>query len=243
MVQPMQTGQKKGLGVLGWVAIGCVGLLVLGGLGVFFGGWMLKNKVQSMAEDPTTAIEMMAAMNPDIEVVDKDSAAGTVTIRNKQSGETITVNMDDIREGRISFSSDDGAGSLSIDQESGQMEIRTEGADGAVAQFGGATQVPGWVPSYPGATSEGVYSAQDATSESGTFTLSSTDSLDDVFTFYRGQLESGGYQITENRYSTPDGDGAMLVGETGDGKRTLTFTITTGEGKTQVMGGYTQKKG
>lgn len=242
MVQPQQMGQqKKGLGVWGWVAIGCVGILVLGGIAAGVGGWMLKRKVQSMAEDPTAAIEMIAALNPDIEVVGKDTDAGTVTIRDKKSGETMTVDMDDLKDGKISFTTDEGTTSLAMDQEAGKVEVR--GADGAVAQFGGNTQLPGWVPSYPGAASEGVYSAQDATSESGTFTLSTTDSLDAVFGFYRSQLQGGGYKVTENRYSSPQGDGAMLVGETEDGSRTLTFTLQASEGKTQVMGGYTQKKG
>ena len=243
MVQPHQMGQpqKKGLGVFAWVAIGCVGLLVLGGLAVGVGGWMLKRKVQSMAEDPTAAIEMMAAMNPDIEVVDKDSDAGTVTIRNKQTNETMTVDMDDLKEGRISFTSDQGTTSLDMNQEEGSMEIK--GADGAVATFGGAAELPSWLPSYPGASSEGVYNAQDATTESGTFTLSTADSLDDVFTFYRDQLQGAGYKVTENRYSGPQGDGAMVVGESEDGGTTVTFTLQAAEGKTQVMGGYQKKKG
>ena len=241
MVQPHQMGQqKKGLGVFAWVAIGCVGLLVLGGIAVGGMFWYGARKVQSLAEDPTAAIEMMAALNPDVEVVDKDSDAGTVTIRDKKTGETMTVDMDDLKEGRISFSTDEGTASFDVNQAEGTMEIR--GADGAVAQFGGSTELPSWVPSYPGATSEGVYTAQDATQESGTFTASTTDSLDDVFAYYRGQLQNGGYKITENRYSSPQGDGAMLVGEAQDGGQTLTFTLQASEGKTQVMGGYTKKK-
>jgi hypothetical protein len=242
MVQPQQMGQqKKGLGVWAWVAIGCVGLLVLGSLAVGGVVWYGARKVKSMAESPTAAIEMMAALNPDIEVVDRDTDAGTVTIRDKKTGKTMTVDMEDIKEGRIDFTTDEGTASFSVDQEAGTMEVR--GADGAVAQFGGSTQLPGWVPSYPGATSEGVYSAQDATSESGSFTLSTTDSLDDVFAYFRGELQSGGYEVTENRYSGPQGDGAMLVGEMEDGSRTVTLTLQAAEGKTQVVGGYTQKKG
>ena len=246
MVQPQHSvQQKKGLGVWAWVAIGCVGLLVVGGLAiggaVWYGARKVSTMAKDMAEDPTAAIEMIAALNPDIEVVGKDGAAGTVTIRDKKSGETMTVDMDDLKEGRISFTTDEGTSSLSLDQEAGSMVV--QGADGAVAQFGGATQLPGWIPAYPGAASEGVYSAQDATTESGTFTLATTDSLDAVFAYYKQQLESGGYQVTENRYSGPQGDGAMLVGETEGGGRTLTFTLQASEGKTQVMGGYTRQKG
>lgn len=240
MVQPQMGQQKKGLGVWAWVAIGCVGLLVLAGAGVGIAGWMLKKKVQSMAEDPTATIEMIAALNPDIEVVDRDSDAGTVTIRNKKTDETVTVSMADLAERRISFSTDEGEATFAVDEEAGTFEMR--GADGSTAQLGSGARVPDWVPGYPGATAEGVYASQDATTESGTFSLSTTDSLDEVFQHLRGALQDAGYKVTENRYSGSGGEGAMLVGEMEDGSSTITYTLGTNEGRVQVTGGYTRQK-
>jgi hypothetical protein len=244
MVQPVQHAQqKKGLGAFAWIAIGCVGLLVLGGIGLGGVFWYGARKAKQFVEDPTAPLEMMAALNPDIEVVGKDRDAGTITIRDKKSGQTMIVNMDDLAQGKISFSGSEGAGEVQLDASNGQFEMRAEGADGAVAQFGGNTQLPGWVPSYPGGTSEGVYSAEDATSQSGSFTLSTTDGFDNVFAYYRDQLQTAGYQVTENKFSGPDGQGGIVAGEMPDGSRTVTFTLSTADGKVAVLGGYTQKKG
>lgn len=243
MVQPVQpVQQKKGLGAVAWIAIGCVGLVVLGGIGVGGVVWYGARKAKQMVEDPTAPLEMMAALNPDVEVVGKDRDAGTITVRDKRSGETVTVDMDDLAQGKISFSGSDGSASVAIDQQNGQLEMRAEGPDGAVAQIGGSQQLPSWVPAYPGGTTEGVYSAEDATSQSGSFTLSATAGFDEVFAFYRDQLAAGGYKVSENRFNSPDGQTGIIAGEMPDGSRTVTFTLSTAEGKVAVLGGYTQKK-
>jgi hypothetical protein len=245
MVQPQQA--KKGLGVWGWVAIGCVGILVLGGIAVGGAVWWGARKVTSVAHDiandPTAAIEMALKLNPEIEVIDRDAGSGKVTIRNKRTGETVTMDMEDLKQGRISFESAEGTATFNLDQQSGKMEITTEGEDGGTMTLGGDTQLPSWVPNYPGAVSEGVYNAETPEQVGGTFTSSTTAGLDEVFAYYKGQLEGGGYKVTENRYSGPQGNGGMLVGESADGRRTLTFTMQVTDGKTQVGGMYSEKKG
>jgi hypothetical protein len=245
MVQPQQV--KKGLGVWAWVAMGCVGILFLGGIAVagfvWWGARKATTMVNDIANDPTAAIEMMAAINPDIEVVDRDAGSGKVTIRDKRSGETMTVDIEDLKQGRISFQTDEGSATFNLDQQAGTMKIEADGPDGGTLSIGGDTRLPSWVPSYPGATAEGVYNAETPEQVGGTFTASTTAALDEVFAYYKGQLASGGYKVTENRYSGPQGDGGMLVGESADGKRTLTFHMQVTDGKVQVSGLYSEKKG
>lgn len=246
-MQPEGVARKK-TNVWAWVAIGCIGIVVLGGVLVgglvWYGARKAAQKVQAMSEDPTAVVEMIAAMNPDIEVVDRDAGNGKVTVRNKQTGETVTVDLDDIRQGKISFSSDDGdEATMSLDQETGKLQIQGEGDEGGTLSFGGDTRLPSWIPTYPGATSEGVYSAETAEASSGTFSMTTTDGVDQVFSYLKGQLEGGGYTVTENRFSGPQGDGGMLNGESGDGNRSLTYTLSASDGKTQVGGMYNQKKG
>ena len=241
-MQPDGVAKKK-TSVWAWVAIGCVGIMVLGAVAVGGGLWWVGRKAKAMAEDPTAVVEMIAAMNPDIEVVDRDAGNGKVTLRNKQTGEVVTVDLDDIRQGKISFASDEGEASMSLDQETGKLEIQGEGEDGGTLSFGGDTRLPDWIPTYPGATSEGVYSAESADASSGTFSMTTADGVDQVFTYLKGQLEGGGYTVTETRFSGPQGDGGMLNGESADGSRTLTYTLSVSDGKTQVGGMYNQKKG
>ena len=73
--------------------------------------------------------------------------------------------------------------------------------------------------------------------------MTTSDGVDEVFSYLKGQLEGGGYQVTENRYSGPQGEGGMLNGESADGVRSLVYTLSVADGKTQVGGMYNQKKG
>jgi hypothetical protein len=243
MVQPQYVPPaKKGLGVWAWLAIGCFGLLLVGGVAaggfLWWGAKKVKNIAEEAQDNPSLmAVKMITAADPDLELVSTDEAAGKVTIKKKSTGEVVTVDLEDVKDGKISFETAEGKGSLSFSQESGTMEV--QGADGSRASFGGAAELPGWVPAYPGATPEGVYSAEDAAQRGGTFSLTTTDSVNDVFNFYKGQLEGAGFKVTESKYS---GTG-MVVGESTDGQRTVTFTIAAEPGKTRVAGVFSEKKG
>lgn len=246
MVQPQSVPPaKKGLSIWVWVAIGCVGILVLGGAAVGVGTWWVARKAKAAIaeyqDNPAMAtVKMLTAVNPDLELVSTDEAAGKVTIKNKKTGEVVTVDLEDIKNGKINFETAEGKASLNFDQQAGTMEV--QGADGSTASFGGSAELPSWVPGYPGATPEGVYAAEDASQKSGTFGLTTSDSVSDVFAFYKKELEGAGFKVSENKYSAGGGEGGMVVGESGDGQRTVTFTIASEPGKTRVAGVFSEKK-
>jgi hypothetical protein len=150
--------------------------------------------------------------------------------------------MADVKAGKISFSSSKGTTSLNMDQQNGQMQVQTTDANGQAGQstatFGGGAKVPDWVPAYPGASTQGVYSAEDDKQAGGTFSIETGDSLDQVFTNLKGQLDSGGFKVTETRAP----GSSMLIGESSDGKRSITFTMSSEDGKTKVAGIYGDKK-
>jgi hypothetical protein len=179
--------------------------------------------------------------------VSSDPATGKVTLRNKKTGEVMTVDMADIKAGKINFETKEGTvkTDMGAAQQGGQMKVEATDASGntGTATFGGGAKVPEWVPSYPGAASQGVYSAEDASQSGGTFALETGDSVDQVFTQLKGQLSSAGYKVTETRFNGPQGMGGMLVGESSDGKRNITYTFSSEEGKTKVAGVYSEKKG
>jgi len=246
MVQPQSVPpQKKGMSVWAWVAIGCVGLLVLGGVGFAGLTWWGLHKAKSMVAEykdhpELAAVKMITAANPDLELVSSDEANGKVTIKNKKTGEVVTLNMADIKNGQISFDSAQGHSSLNFDQNAGKLEVK--GANGQTASFGASAQLPSWVPAYPGAAAEGVYAAEDNAQRGGTFGLTTGDSVTQVFDYYKAQLNGAGFKVTESKYSGTGGDGGMVVGESNDGKRTVTFTIGAESGKTRVAGVYSEKK-
>ena len=157
--------EKKGLSPWAWVAIGCGGLLVVFAIVVTMSGMFVAKKVGDFAEDfqenPAAAAEMLIKMNPELELVESDRDAGTMTIRNKEDGEIITVNYEDIEKGQLSFETDEGEVTFSAtgDAEEGLLTVTKDGEE--AMQFGSTDtdDVPDWVPMYPGAKATGTYSA------------------------------------------------------------------------------------
>jgi len=244
---PAPQPQKK-VGVLGWVLIGCLGLAVVFGVlavscGLFVFG-KAKEAVRQFEENPArAAAEAMVRLNPDLELVEADDDAETLTIRNKETGEVFTADWSDIQEGRISFESDgkevtfDAQGSTSGE---GVITMTDESGDATVTLGGGdAEAVPDWFPAYPGASDLGsTYSSRNAGEQTGLFTFTTKDTVDDVMAFYRDRLEGLGFDLSENSYSSGGVRGGSLSGDDGGG-RTVAVSVNEQGGETQVGVNYT----
>ena len=230
---------RKGLHPLAWVGIGCGVLLVIALIAVVAGGMFIKSKVDDFAENPEmAAVELMIKANPELELVESDREAGTMTIRNKQTNETITVNYQDIKNGEISFETDEGTSSIDMTGgEDGGITITD--ANGQTATLGGEAQMPDWIPSYPGATSEGAYSATSPDGASGGFTVTTSDSPTEVLDFYESQLEGAGFTVEKTTYTAGDGSGGAISAE-GD-NRQVSLMVNTSEGGTSAIVTYTDK--
>jgi hypothetical protein len=248
-MQPQTVPQAKKSNVWVWVVAGCVGIVVLGGVVVGGVVWWGARKVKSVAEHyeknpQMAAAQMIVAMNPDVELVSTDEAAGTMTVREKKTGKVTTIGINDAKEGRWNVTTTDAQGqksSVSYDAKAGQ--VVATGPDGnSTTTFGSTSKVPDWIPAYPGAAAEGVYAAQTDDQNTGSFSATSDDGVDKVFSFYKDQLAAAGFKVTENRYSGSGGDGGMVAGESTDGKRTVSVILAAEDGKTKVTGTYSEKK-
>lgn len=218
--------KKKGLSPLAWVGIGCGALVVLGliamAVAVSLGVSWLGGKAKEFEENPAMAsAKMLVRINPEIELVDSDDAAGTLTIRNKKTGELVTVGLDEIEQGRITFESDgetitmgleegdDGEGAFTVRDREGKTRFRV----GA----GGESELPDWVPRYRETQAEGTYISTSNGSVQGGFTFSTGDSPDDVLDYFRVHFEREGFEITgTNTFSTGDHRGGTLSARSGD---------------------------
>ncbi len=117
MNTPPPVGQppaKKGLSGLAIAGIGC-GIIILVAIIAIFGlGMWGISKVKEVAGDdwqknPVKAGMMIALkMNPNIEIVSTDDAKGEVTIKDKKSGETITMSYEDAAKGKIQIKNSKG---------------------------------------------------------------------------------------------------------------------------------------
>lgn len=245
---PVPQQPKKKVGALGWVLIGCLGLALVFGIvavscGLFVFG-KAKEAVQEFEKNPArAAAETMVRLNPDLELVDADDEAETLTIRNKKTGEVFTADWSEIREGRISFESDGKEVTLDAQgtAEEGGVITMTDESGGETVVLGGgdASAVPDWFPAYPGASDVGsTYSSRSAGEETGLFTFTTSDPVADVMAFYRDRLAGLGFELAENTYTSAGVEGGSLSGEDGEG-RTVAVSVNSQGGETQVGVNFT----
>jgi hypothetical protein len=245
-VPPVPRQGKKGLSPWVWLGIGCAGIVVISAVGFSVVGYFVYGKAREVAremeEDPVAATSrLIAAANPEIELVDADKDNRTVTFRNTETGEEFIFDYADIEEGRFEFTSGDETTSLELDTDAeggGGMTIRTD--DGETTTYGSAAaEQPDWVPVYPGTEPRGTYSSETPAMNAGAFSFETGDTLEQVLDFYAAELEAGGFTI-QNRTTTPTG--ALLVAATGDEARSATVTATIEDDGVSAMVNFTDKR-
>lgn len=237
--------QKKS-NVMVWVLAGCGTFVVIGVIAVFLGGYFVWNKAKEAGLDPElmqkrpamAVAKMMVAANPDVELVSVDDEKGLITVKDKKTGKTITVNLDQARSGKITFKGDgkDEEVTFEAKGEGESVSLEVKSKDGtAVFGAGSAAKLPDWFPSYPGATVQGTYSAGGKDGEGGSFGFTTTDSIDQVVTFYKDNLKQAGLDITANTVQQNGGVRIhSLVGEDKSKKRTAFVSAFSEKGQTRV---------
>lgn len=238
------------LSPLAWVGIGCAGLALVGmivaGVAVYMGASWVKGKAENFAdemnENPALAsAKILAAANPDLDIVDSDKDAQTVTFKNNKTGETVTVNLEQIKEGKISFTNDEGTASLSAEEGS----FTATGPDGQTTVWGAAAEHPDWAPAYTGTTPVGVASVNSQESLGGMFSMETPDAPDKVLTWYKGKLSDAGFSETSSTSTSADGGSMHIVSMRNEEKKqdvTLTVVTSAGESGTKISVNYSMTK-
>jgi hypothetical protein len=248
------TPAKKGLSPLAWIAIGCGVLVVVGAIAITaavgFGMFKAKQFIDEAEGNPAKAIATMAVRaNPELDLVETDDEAGTITVRNNKTGEEVTVDFEELAEGRLRFETAEGETTIDISEDAGGDggSMTVTGPEGEEVRVGGSAsldKVPDWVPLYPAATgTQGTFTQSTQDQEMGWFTQGSDDPHAEVVDYYRRTLEDRGYEIvTESTTSTGQGTLATLRGELDGGRRSVTVNVTETEGKVQIVTNYEGKK-
>lgn len=227
---PPPAGQKKGMGPLGWILIGLGCFFLLIGALVVGTGFFIAHKAKQAgldselaARNPAlAAAKLMAALNPEVEVVKVDDDRGTLTLRDRKSGKTVTMSADDVKNGKITFSNDE---------------------TGEKVQFGGTDiQVPSWIPHYPGSKPQGAVAASGRNGEGGMVHFNTDDSVSKVLSFYQDELKDAGFKITSQMNGdSGDSKGGVITAEHPDTRRTVLVTVGSGDNGTQVAITYGTK--
>ncbi len=245
-----QAPERKGLHPLAWVGIGCGVVLVIVIAVMMVGGFFLARTVKNVAEDfednpGLAAARFIVKASPELEEVAVDEDAGTMTIRNTKTGELITVNFDDIKKGRFSWTADGQEMTVDVsDAEDGTVKIESSDGGGFALTTGAAVseEIPDWVPVYPGSEPANRGTMTTKESVNGNFTLTTDDAVAEVIAFYREQLKAAGFQATVNTYSGDDNEGAMINSVHEAENRSVIVVIGRESGATTVNVTYTSKK-
>jgi hypothetical protein len=160
-----------------------------------------------MARNPGLAIsKLVAAANPNIQVLNTDDGAGTITLRDRRTGKITTMTFDQARNGKFSITTQD------------------EQGKNATLDFGGgpAKGIPDWVPSYPGGSEpKSTFSAAaDNGKVGGSFIFTTTDPQDRVMSFYQDKCKALGFQTTN--ISSPGG-GSIIGRDDASGRSLVIF--------------------
>jgi hypothetical protein len=236
--QPMPVvapGTPAKTGVLVWVLAGCGGLVVI--VALIFGviAYKARQFVSSAHRNPAYATaRLLVAANPDIEIVSTDEDRGTMTVHNKKTGETLTINLQDAAKGKFVFEQNGKKAEINAhaDGDKGSFEIKS--SEGSM-KFGTDGKTPDWLPSYPGSTQKGVFSSQTPKGLAGSYGFTTNDSIDQVSRYYEDALKKAGLAVTTNSVQQNGATGMGIVsGEDTATKRKAVVTATPSQGATAV---------
>lgn len=244
---------KKKVSPIVWVLVGIGAFFMIVVVLVVGAGFFLVHKAKQAGLDPElmrrnpalASVKIMAALNPNIEVLSIDENRGLVTVRDKKEGKTYSVNLEDAKKGKFVFQQD-GKDAVTFnasgDGKNGTLEVKS--ADGTVKIGGGQTaKVPTWVPDYPGSSPQVAYSAQSKDGDSGSYAFKTHDPVDKVTRFYEDGLKSSGMKINNTVSGTSGSSaGGMIAAEDVGNKHSAVVLIGAESGETTVSVTFTVKK-
>src|SRR5258708_18664049 len=171
---------------LAWVLGGLGGCLVLVVIIVACVGFFV---LRTAKKHPALAVaKIMTATNHDIEMVSVDEGRQELTVRDKKSGKTYTMSVEDAKNGKFTMK-EDGKTTLIV---------------------GGKAKLPSWVPDYPGSDPQGAFTAAGADGGGGSFTFKTRDGSDKGGQYYQDQFKTVGIKVT-NHVTNQDGQSSAGI--------------------------------
>jgi hypothetical protein len=246
---PPAPAPKKGLGPLGWIAIGCGVIVVIAFIVMGGAAYLFKTKVvDPFSKNPgMAAAKLVVQASPDYDLVKADDDAQTLTIRDKKTGETMTWSMDDIKNGKFKISSEGkGVATFDLNKQGATIKVQDDkGKESTIVAGAGAPKdVPAWLPIYPGASVEGGLSTKSAEGSLQTFTITTTDPVDRVLAFYQDKLKNNGLTIQPATTLALGGQVStgIVIADSPDKTRHVQVMVTSADNKTNASISYEEKK-
>jgi hypothetical protein len=207
-----------------WIVGAVAGIFVLIGILVVGAGLYIAHKAKVAGFDSElaqknpalAAAKVMVSLNPDLETVKIDEDRGLLTIRDRKTGKTITMNAEDIKNGKLTFS----------DESTGEHVTLGTNIE---------AKLPAWLPSYPGSKPDGSFTSSGNGNEGGTAHFRTSDAGSKVLAFYQENLKSAGFKITST-FSGDSGEsrGGIVTAEDAANRRTVMVTVSSASEGTDV---------
>lgn len=232
------------LAILGTLFL--LGILVVGG-----GIWYLKHKLNQagisaelMRRNPALAgARIAAALNPNIEIISVDEDRQTLSFRDKKTGKVSTISFENAKNGRWSMSEDGKRVDVTSTGQGPNGTIEMKSPEGTLKMGGAATDLPSWVPRYPGSNPENAVSSNQASESGGMFHFKTKDSVQAVMKYYADQMPTAGLKVKNTTTSTSEGkEAGVLIAEDDVGQRHFSAQIAEEDGQNGVTVVYSTKK-
>lgn len=214
--------KKKGLSPLAWVGIGCGGLLVIALIVFVIGGMFVAKKARDVVGDfesnpAMAAAEMVVRVNPELELVESDREAGTLTVRNTRTGEVITLDLEDVENGNFGFNVDGEESTVSFGEQGIEVTSEEDGKTSTMKIGGSAgSDVPDWVPVYPGTVPASTFVSSSGGRTQGAFALNTDDQPEAVLDWYADEMSDLGIADPDrSSFQAGDTRGGSVSGSSG----------------------------
>jgi hypothetical protein len=223
--------QKKGRWIF-WTLGGCLLVIIIGVIIVFSTCTYFAHKAgldpDLLQKKPELAmVKMLVSANPDLELVSIDEDRGIIRVREKKTGKELTVDLENAKKGKIVFS----------DENNKKVEIQTQGeganagmeikSDEGSVKIGAnaASQLPNWLPPYPGAEAAGGMMLNAEKGNGGSCTFKSKDSIEAVSAYYENALKGAGFEVKKVPMQI-QGQGSMIMLAASDDKTQRKASVT-----------------
>ena len=243
--QPVPPGQpvppKKKTSPIVWILIGVVAFMFIAVVLAVGTLYFVGRKVaRDITSNPAGAVtRLIAAANPDVDVLKYDETRGIITVRDKKTGKTFTMNFEDVKNGKFVMQ-EEGKPAVTMETSASGLEVKS--AEGNL-KIGAGGKAPDWVPGYPGSNPEGTFGMQGNDGETGSYHFKTKDAADKILSFYSDALGKAGLKVNSTTTSeNGKTSGGMVMGEDESKKRSAMVTVGTEEGESTVSVTFSVKK-
>jgi hypothetical protein len=174
--------------------------------------------------------------NPDLEVVRIDRDAGIIKVYSRKEHKSLTLDLQDAKQGKIRIIGDNGDTVTLGGGHSGHGKIEVAGSNGKRAivetnSSGGIKE--DWIPKYPGASHTAGFNSTENGKAAGNYEFKTPDAPAQVLHYYESAFNSKRFKVNKAAVSEGETDGGVLTAE--NEGQTATVTIRRDGPQTSVV--------